>query len=101
MHSYRVEDSECNSRLPSNDRNELKTQSRMCTSQQTVRSQRITQQKHQHTDRKSHPRGPMHNSKWEKTFLATAMASASKLIPAKENVKEIHQEATINGRVLT
>merc|ERR1711970_1224103 len=66
MHSYRVEDSECNSRLPSNDRNELKTQSRMCTSQQTVRSQRITQQKHQHTDRKSHPRGPMHNSKWEK-----------------------------------
>merc|ERR1719283_739645 len=47
-------------------RNELKTQSRMCTSQQTVRSQRITQQKHQHTDRKSHPRGPMHNSKREK-----------------------------------
>jgi len=60
VQSYRVEDSQCVSPLSTSDRNNLKSQSSMCTSSKTVKQQRLTQQKLQHTISKSVPRGPMY-----------------------------------------
>merc|ERR1719470_637800 len=60
VQSYRVEDSQCVSPLSTSDRNNLKSQSSMCTSSKTVKQQRLTQQKLQHTISKVIPRGPMY-----------------------------------------
>merc|ERR1712215_342613 len=55
MQSYRVEDSECNSRLPTTDRNNLRSQKSMCSSRHTVKHQQLKRQKEQHENSKSMP----------------------------------------------
>merc|ERR1712098_445193 len=65
MQSYRVEDSECNSRLPTTDRNNLRSQKSMCSSRQTVKHQQLKRQKEQFENSKIMPRSSMYGNKWQ------------------------------------
>merc|ERR1711970_467420 len=94
MQSYRVEDSECNSRLPTTDRNNLRSQKSMCSSTHTVKHQQLKRQKEQHENSKSMPRSSMYASKWQQESQEVEwkkhaiMHFANEICLSKEQVPE-------------